>query len=194
MPTLGQLEDVEAVLGRDLTGSEFLRVDRLLEMSEREVKRWTGQHFARATTTDTLKVRNGTVRLPQRPVNAVSAVTDTNGNAIAFTWVKGDVLRTGTNVLDCFGWEPWASGLDYVVVTYDHGYDEIPADVSMVVAEMAAAALSAPADGLRQATVDDVTIVRESSGGGAIRMTVQHRITLDDYRRPASSASVTLRY
>lgn len=194
MTTLAQLEDVEAVLGRDLAGTELVRVTRLIEMSDREIRRYTGQHFERAETTDRLRISSGKLRLPQRPVHDVTAVEDVNGNPVLFTWVSGDLMQVGSNVIDSFAWEPWATELIFLDVTYDHGYDEIPADVARICAEVAAAALSAPVDGVRSATVDDVTVVRANANGGGIRLSAEHRDGLRDYMTPMSSIPVTPRF
>lgn len=193
MTTLCELEDVEAVLGRDITGAELIRVVRLIEMADREIRRYTGQHFERAETTDRLRIRSNLVRLPQRPVHDVTSVEDTAGSPVLFTWTVGDLLQVGANVIDSFAWEPWRNDLTYVDVTYDHGYDIIPADVARICAEIAASALSSPADGIRQAQVDDVSIVR-SNPGGAVRLTLEQREALSVYRTPASTITVSPRF
>lgn len=189
MTTLATLDDLEAVLGRDIAGTELVRCVRLLEMADREVRRFTGQHFERATTTDRLLINQRTVRLPQRPVHDVTAVEDVNGNPVLFTWTAGNTVQVGANVIDSFAWEPWRTDIHYVDVTYDHGYDDIPSDVARICAEIAAGGLTSPVDGVRSATVDDVTVVRASTESG-VRLTPTHRDQLLDYRGPLSSIAV----
>lgn len=126
-------QEVEARLGRTLTPDEQTRVDTLIIDASAAVRLVTGQDFDEATTTKRLKVKRRKVRLPQRPVTAVSAVIDINANPVLFTWLGDDSVQVGRNVPDDFGWNPWRTDVSVVDVTYTHGYAATPDVVVAVV-------------------------------------------------------------
>ena len=184
--------DVEDRLGRDLTAEESLRLLALLEGASAAFRIAAGgQQIAEATSTARLKVRNGKVRLPQRPVSTVSAVVDTNGNAVSFDYVMGDTVTVAVQVPDAWAWEPYRNGLQAVDVTYTHGFAEVPDDVVEVVCQMAARALGRPADqsGVTQTSLGDASQSFGPAGSaGAVGMLADERAVARAYARPASSS------
>lgn len=173
MADLATVADLEARLGRSLDAAEVIRAEALLAGASARVRSYTGQQFEQTTTTARLRVRNGRVRLPQRPVTAVTAVADVDANAINFTWHAGDSL-TG------FGRTGW------VDVTYTHGYVAIPDDVIEVVCQMALRAFGVAADagGYASESIDDYSYsVGTVAASGAVGMLDQDRAALAPYRR-----------
>lgn len=175
MTSLATLEDVEAVLGRDIAGSELLRIERLLEMASRKVRVYTGQTFD-VVENDVVALQTdfaGGVRLPQRPVTAVSSVV-VLGETVdpdTYEWTsQGTLVRT-------YGF--WSST---VTVTYSHGYETIPADVAQVVAELAAAKLTAPEGNVRSESIGSYSVSYGDSP--ATELTDDQRKLLDQYRNP----------
>lgn len=190
---LATIDDFINRLGRLPSDAEFLRAEALLEDASASVVLYTGQSFERATTTTRLRVRNGRLRLPQRPVNSVDSVADVNGNTVSFTWDGADVVCVASN-LDSFGWEPWASPINAVDVTYDHGYDEIPPGVVAVVCQIAARALGRPPDttGIQQEAIAGYSYtVGAAAAAGAAGMMTDERAVLDRYRRVGGTAWVS---
>ncbi len=153
------------------------------------VRSYTGQEFTEATTTERLRVQRGVVRLPQRPVAAVSAVEDINGNAVAYQWDGLDKLRfVGTGLENRWDLEGYSVPLEVVDVTYTHGYATIPDDIEAVVTNMT----------LRAVSIDqsNAAIQQESIGGysytmggaaaaGPLGLLLGERQVLDKYRRTA---------
>lgn len=120
----------------------------------------TGQAFT-ATTGDvvTLDTFPGDdIRLPQRPVTAVtSVVTRERGHATTTTRTlntdyehRGDRLR----------WVGFGSWPYEVTVTYDHGYETIPDDVKGATLAVAAELFDNP-EGLSRSALDDATTQHE---------------------------------
>jgi hypothetical protein len=171
MGNLATLEDVEAVLGRDLTDGEFLRVDRLLAMASKKVRTHTGQFFE-VVENDLLELVPdawGQVRLPQRPVTAVASVSvdGETMDADGYTWTaQGALSRTYG-----YWWTP-------VTVTYTHGYDTIPDDVAQVVAELVVAQFATPPGGVRSETIGGYSV---SYGGSTGELTDVHKSVLVPY-------------
>lgn len=149
LDSLASDEDVKERLGRDLTDAETTRLDALLRDASAVVRgrRVTGQDFTRSVTSVRRRILRGEVVLPQRPVNAVSAVAHPDGTPVTrFRW-------NGESTVYAFLWNPqtdfetpWRPGFDVVDVTYDHGYDEIPDIVVAVVSNMVIRALGMPPD------------------------------------------------
>lgn len=185
MADLATSADVEAFLGRSLTASESTRVDALLADASAAVRNYTGQQFDMDETTERLKVRNGRIRLSQRPVTDVASVVDMNGNDITFTWYVGSVIDLADAPPDSWSFEPYKNGLTVVDVTYTHGYAAVPDDIVAVVRSIVAKALSVAPEyaGITQQTVGDVSVSYGSfAAAGGVGMLNDHRVILDRYR------------
>jgi hypothetical protein len=152
------------------------------------VRSYTGQQFT-STEDETIRLRvvNGVVRLPQRPVTAVASVEDVDGNAVEHTWHGGDRLELTVGVPDSWAFEVRRHGLEYVDVTYSHG-GEVPEDVLAVVCQIASRAIGQPADQTGYAS-ENIGIYGYTIGGaaaaGPLGTLTGERAVLDRYRRSA---------
>jgi hypothetical protein len=190
MAALATVSQLQARLSTDI--ADVNRANQLLADASAAVRSYTGQQFTQATTTDRFKVKRGKVKLPQRPVTAVTAVEDINGNTLLFEWLGSDRVRVQPN-LDTFSFVPWQNGVEYVDVTYTHGYATVPDDIVMVVCQIAGRAYGTSAD--QSATSSEsIGSYSYSTGGaaasGAAGMLAGERAILDRYRRMASSTSL----
>lgn len=145
MDPLASITDLAARLP-DGTISDEARATTLLADASGAVRRYTGQTFTEETTTDRLKVHKNKVRLPQRPVTAVTSVKDINGTTIVYTRVR-EVLHLDTVVPDTWAWEPRRTALGYVDVNYTHGHPdgELPDDLIGFVCQIVGRAYGTPA-------------------------------------------------
>jgi hypothetical protein len=157
------------------------RVDAALTDASATVRSYTGQHFTRAVTTDTLASHCcAQVRLPQRPVQEVLDV------------LVGDVVATwrfnGTDRVDI----TWPrAGAWYAAVTYDHGYDEIPDDIVAVVCNVAARSLASPPEraGMTQQSITNYSESFGSVGAsGPVGLFADEQAILSRYRRSGGMA------
>lgn len=190
MASLATLQQLESRMSTALSDRE--RAVELLIDASATVRSYTGQHITQATSTDRLKVKRGMVRLPQAPVTAVSAVVDTNGNAVLFEWLQGNRVQIQSN-LDTFSFVPWQNGLRYVDVTYTHGYATVPGDIVAVVCQIAGRAYGTSPDAAA-ASSESIGSYSYSTGGaaasGAAGMLAPERAILDRYRRSVASTSL----
>lgn len=135
LPPLASAADLEA-LGIDT--SDMSRVDSLLVSVSAEVREAAGVPISRTTSTVTV---GGTcdvfLDLPGRPVRAVSSVEVDGSSVDDWRLVDGRLWRR------C----GWAGTHAPVTVTYDHGFDEVPADIVRLVCMFVAAGLHAAEDG-----------------------------------------------
>lgn len=122
--------DVVARLGRTLTSSEAAKIAALIKDASASIRNYTHQTISQVTG-DVVRVpvRNGKLRLPQRPVTAVSNVSNTAVSPLYYQWIGDDTISVGPTGINAFGWEPYRIGLMTVQVTYDHGYVPIPDDI-----------------------------------------------------------------
>lgn len=145
---------------------------------------------AEGTATEVLRVRDGWVRLSNRPVTSITTVKAMNddgnpGASIAgWTW-------DGLDRLDVSGWADIIinraealldDDVDTVEVVYDYGHTTVPADVKAVAIELAGAYYNNPA-GLRQETVGGYSVTY--AGGNdmfGLALTKGQRDILDRYR------------
>jgi hypothetical protein len=165
--------DVAARLGRDLTQAELLRLPALLQDASAKVRNYTGRTFTQAETTVRLRVNNGRVKLPQRPVVSITSVKMLNRDGTVGTtlagWFWDGLAEIATASPSQIANGPWFPNDRYriVEVTYTHGYSTVPADVLAVVCSIATRALGRkPEDaGLTSATRSTSTASKPASPG-----------------------------
>ena len=184
MADLATVADLEARLGRSLDATETARAEALLAGASARVRSYTGQEFEQSTSTDRVRVRDGRVRLPQRPVTAVTAIADTDGNDVDFTWYAGELVDVGwSSRIDRIGYRYSTRWLD---VTYTHGYATIPDDVVEVVCQMVLRAFGVDpeASGLSQESIGSYSYsVGAVAASGSVGLLGDERGALDVYRR-----------
>ena len=154
MAALATVEDLEARLGRDLTDAEQDRAQALLDDASAMIRAYTGQTFEQVTDdVVVLRVQGGIVRLPQRPVTAVTSVIAIGGagapdvTVIDWVWDGIDQIRIGEGSFIINLPEIWWDDDGYpgtFRITYNHGDETVPADVIAVVCGMVLRALTAP--------------------------------------------------
>jgi hypothetical protein len=192
MDPLATTADLEDRLGRSLTPAEAARADTLLVDASASVRTFTHQQLSQDTSTVRLRVRRGKVRLPQRPVTAVTTVADVNGNQMTFTWVGDETVVVQTN-LDPFSFEPWRNGIAVVDVTYTHGYAMLPDTIIGVVCSVVLRALGRrPEDsGITSETVAGYSYTLGSAAAaGGFGLLPDERDALIGYRPVGGFAQV----
>lgn len=157
LPSLADLEDVEARLGRDLRPDESRRADAMLRDASVVVRNYTRRDFTLGATTARYRPRGRKVTLPNRPivkVNSVKAVYSYGLNEIItvlpfWSWVAGAEIILGDLSLiingPCYCWDDsnvWAE------VDYEHGYAEVPCEIASVVANLVVRNLTVPGGGM----------------------------------------------
>src|SRR5436189_3923873 len=144
MASLATLDDLEARIG---TLTDPARAQAILDDVSARVRAYTGQDFTLTEDHEVrLKVRAGTVRLPQRPVVDVSAVASTTGASVVHLWDSGQIVALAGygSALHSFEVEPFTTREPFVDVTYSHGYETVPADIVAVVCQVAGRAYGRP--------------------------------------------------
>ena len=162
MDPLATIADLEDRYG-DIPTDDYAQAQSALVDASATVRTFTGQTLSPATSTHTVKVKNGYAVLPQRPVLTVSSVTAV-GNAVGYT-VSGDRLNVASQVPNVFSWEPYRSGLTEVTVTYEHGFDPMDETITSIVCQLALRSLTADVE---DSTITDEKLGSYSVGRGAI--------------------------
>jgi hypothetical protein len=190
---LAQQADVEANLGRELTSTEIDRVVALLGNASRLIRGYCRQDFASATTTDLLRITAGRVRLPQRPVTAVTSVKLVGFDGVQrwtvpFIWdgideitMMGDLLVI--NLPEILH-DVYATTAE---VTYTHGYTTVPDDIVELTALMVARVFQSPASaGVNYQTAGPFSVrIADGYGSGQVVLTQDDKDYLSErgYRR-----------
>lgn len=186
MADLATVADVEGALGRNLTEVEAARISHLLRTASATIRNHTGQLFTKVENdVRTFKVKRGKVRLPQRPVIAVTSVKDSNDNTLLFQFDGDDTLKTSTN-LDPFSYVPWVNGIQAVTVTYSHGYEAIPDEIIGVMCSVVMRSLGRePVDaGITSETIAGYSYqVGAVGAAGAVGLLDSERKVLDTFKR-----------
>lgn len=171
---LATVADLEGRLGRVLDAADTIRAELLLGDASAAVRAYTGQQFTAATTTARYPVRGNMVRLPQRPVTAVTAVANTDGAAVSFEWFYGHTVTLTAG--------PWTGWVD---VTYTHGYAEIPGEIIGLVCNLVARALGTLPDetGYQSESIGTYSYsVGPAAAAGPFGYLNDERAVLDRYR------------
>ncbi|MFK8844681.1 hypothetical protein [Streptomyces sp. Ac-502] len=130
----------------------------------------------------------GVVTLPQRPVEEVATVV-VNGTATSNWWLDGSDL-----LVRAWTWDhpPAAHQPPRVTVTYTHGWDPVPGDVTAIAMQAANRVMVNPSQ-LRSETVggEAVTYLIPTTGEalGVLLSRTEMRV-LDRYRRTAGTVRV----
>lgn len=196
MAALATTDDVEDRLGRVLTDDEIVRVDSLLTDVSAMFRAYTGQQFTLAETTERLRVRNGEIRLPQRPVIDVTAVANVDAAPVEYTWDSGEVVTLSAGTwLSPWLVEPFRTGNVYVDVTYEHGYETVPEDIVALACQVVARSLGRTPDttGVTQESIAGYSYsVGSAAAAGPAGLLPAEREVLDRYRRPLNNIRVGL--
>ena len=180
---LATLADVEAVLGRTVTDAdERALVARLLREASAAMRTLLGQPVTRTTGALAELDSNGAevVLLRDRgePAYPVLAVTQVVADGVtldpgSYEWSRSGALRRAGG---------WPVGYRTVQVTFDYGYDPVPDDVVLAVAEAVAARVDLGESGLAStASVDDVlALVPEAQLGQPVDAVASRAITEAD--------------
>jgi len=185
---LATSDDVVERLGRALTTVEDARIDAVLRDVSAAVRSYTHQTFTEDTTTDLLPIRNGAVRLMQKPVTAVIAVEDGLGNALPYTWLDGDdrITLSSSGYLNEFEINVLPnSRVAKAAVTSTHGYDTTPDDVLGLVCHLAMRALGTPSTdaGKTSETITNYSYtIGSAAGSGPFGLLAEEKRLLDSYR------------
>ena len=203
MTALATTEDLQSRLGRDLTDAEQARAEALLGDASAMIRAYTGQTFDKVTgDVATLRVQSGTVRLPQRPVTAVTSVVAIGGAGmpdvavIDYVFDGIDQIRIGEGTfiinLPAIWWDDDGYPGTFRV-TYDHGYDAVPADVVAIACGMTLRTLTAPTaqGGVTSETIGSYSYRLEAADTGlAVSMSKDDRTALARYRRTEAMIKV----
>lgn len=208
-------QDLAALLGRDLTDTEQARAAALLRAASAKIRAYTRQDFDHIDDDQiVLRPVGSHLRLPQRPVTAVTQIVALGGAGLAdFTLPSGSWQWDGVDLVELWPLEPdvWINlpfdwpertgyGPDTYRVTYSHGYAVTPDDVVDVCCQMVLRTLTAPttADGLVQETIGQYSYQYgqgpgAQSPGAGVKMTEDDRRALKRYTRPASTVALRVR-
>ncbi|WP_049566871.1 hypothetical protein [Streptomyces sp. SBT349] len=207
MDPLATVEDLEARLGRELTPEEAARADALLADASALLRAYTGQDFT-LTVGDEIVLRpvGVTIRLPQRPVQAVTTVVALGGSEVmpdialpAGSWTWDGIDKVDIWPLDSSWYlslpEVWTDGwgaVDTYRITYDHGYAVAPPDVLAVVCAMVLRTLLSPSmtPGMVSERIGAYNYQLQQgagSAGASVSMTQPDRDALKRYRKTATT-------
>lgn len=210
MVNLATTSDLEDRLGRSLTADEALRAPALLADASALVRAFARRHFSEVVDDEIVLRPVGTLlRLPQRPVTAVSQVVALGGGVVPdLTMPRGIWTWDGVDKVDVWppdtGWllnlpERWSDSgwpVDTYRVTYSHGDATVPPDVVAVVCAMANRVLLSPSmvEGLVSERIGQYNYqLQQGSGaaGTAVRLSQADRDVLARYRRSTTTIQVT---
>lgn len=206
LPPLATIDDLESRIG-SLSDAQSLRAPALLADASALVRGFTRQDFTLVENDEVVLRPIGTfVRLPQRPILAVSDVRAIGRDgqpadaSIGFTWDGADKVRVTGHGIPWLGdpfW-PWDTPPRSFHVTYTHGYENVPPDVKAVVANMALRVLTAPTltEGLVSERIGQYNYqMQQGTGsvGAAVRLTRidKEALTAAGYKRTAGTVQVT---
>jgi hypothetical protein len=210
LPPLATTDDIVARLGRSLTDSEALKVEANLRDSSIQVRKYCNRvALTRVTETITVYINDRELQLPGLPIHGVTSVVAKGDPAtglpdLPITWYRFDGIDK-VFIDPELGWvinlpEVWIEcSFLYTTfdVTIDHGFDDVPDDVLMVVANAALGAMTAPngaAAGLIGESIGPYAWHADKGGAGiGASLSKASLATLSDYRNKQGTVSVRFR-
>lgn len=180
MTDLIELPELEDRLGSPVT--DPARAAALIADVSAVIEAYTGRVFTTTESTTALPVRCGTVTLPHGPVSAVDAVVDADDVAVEFEWETG---RTFTIEGDYTA----------VTVTYTHGWDDVPAAIKAVAAQMVGRSLGTTSamSGVTQTSLGSYSeTIGSAAGAGPLGILPDERAILDIYKGAPRGRSIRL--
>lgn len=205
---LATVDDIETRLGRSVS-ADFGRVEALIEDASAAVRLYTGRTFTSTSLTSRLHARGGLIRIPERPVTAVTTVkTLVNGAAtinVPFWWdgLNAVHVRWGPNQSNWGDDTGDASGLGYrwdsagglhtarqpvFELVYTAGAADVPPAVLAVVCGVVLRAYGRNPDegGIQQESIQGYSYTVGSAGAaGPVGLLPAEQAILDRYRQPA---------
>ena len=180
---LATIADVEARLGRPLTPSELSKANAWLEDASALFTQRAMQQFIPGESKVRLFPRDGVVRLVQRPVIEIVSVKDLDGVEIDFTFDGHQSLY------DLGAYSP-------VIVEYEHGSENVPADVVACVAGMVVRTLQIAPDAASGVTQQAVGPFSQSYAawavGGQVMLSPAEEKVASEYREKTFRSASTL--
>jgi hypothetical protein len=104
-----------------------------------------------------------------------------------FTWHHGDVVVLGSTLR--FDDEPLRNATEFVDVTYDHGFDELPHDLIGIVCQIAGRVIGTSVEdtGKQSETIASYSYsLGAAAAAGAVGLLPAEREALSTFRRPGA--------
>lgn len=179
MSALATTDELEQHLQQSL-GEYRESAVALLDQVSDLARAYIGQTLTRATSTVTLRGTSDTdLRLPERPVVSVSAVT-LDGTTVS----TSEYRLLGDTLVRSYG---WGHRNLPVAVTYVHGWltDEVPADLKNVILRATGRAFKNPVGVLAEMLPGGYSATFDTQGniGGPRILTGDEQMVLNRYRR-----------
>ena len=179
-PNLAEMEDVDAILGHNVSGEDAARLPAILTKLSALFRAESGQLFTPGASVVRRKVNGNEIWLPQYPATKVNAVTTLSGHPVRFTHV-GQWIHLHDHY----------DSSTLLVVDYEHGSTQVPPLVSATIADAARQILA-----IDPAAVSGRTQEQETTGpfaastsyatwaqGGATRLSPEDRAIARSFRR-----------
>ena len=186
---------MSALLGETV---DEARCEALLEQASAQFRLMALQDFDIRETSLVVRAHGSVVMLPKLPVVSVESVqvvnTDGTPGAVIAGWSFDGISRISVVGLSGLAFNlahPEVAWTNYVV-TWTHGFAEVPADVRWSVAQMVARSLSSPAPaGITQESIGGYQYsLGAYTASGAASMTREEQAVASRYRPRQSSVAV----
>jgi hypothetical protein len=180
---LATIADVEARLGRALTAAELPKATAWLKDASALFVQRATQQFEMGESRVRLFPRDGVVRLVQRPVISIVSVKDIDGVEIDYTFDGHQ------SIYDLGSYSP-------VIVEYEHGSEDIPADVVAAVAGVVVRTMQIAPDAVSGVTQQSVGPFSQSYAtwavGGQVMLSPAEEKIANAYREKTFRSASTL--
>jgi hypothetical protein len=180
---LATIADVEARLGRALTPAELSKATAWLQDASALFVQRATQQFEMGESRVRLFPRDGVVRLVQRPVISIVSVKDIDGVEIDYTFDGHQ------SIYDLGSYSP-------VIVEYEHGSEDIPADVVAAVAGVVVRTIQIAPDAVSGVTQQSVGPFAQSYAtwavGGQVMLSPAEEKIANAYREKTFRSASTL--
>lgn len=204
---LATVNDLETLLGRQLTEAEDARAPGLLNAASVKIRAYTRRVFS-VVADDSIVLRpvGGVLRLPQKPVSVVTSVDAISGlpgvAPLALVgWVFDGIDKVSVRGYDRRVWVSfpewfWEPGPDTYRVVYSHGYEAVPDAVNAVCVDMVLRSLTSPSlvGGMVAEHVGQYGYQLQQGSGAAgfgVSLSADNKADLAPFRTSATTVQLT---
>lgn len=186
MTDLGTVQGFAERRGVDFDPTD-LRAIRAIQDASAFIRAYTRRQIT--TVTDETVTLNGSGRdrlvLPEFPVVSVTEVKTLDDDGVETVLETTDYRVDASGILGRIDGWVWPSGIANVVVTYDHGYDTVPADIAAACYELAATNYQSTGGGtVTQESIGSYSVTYDAATVAGAELPELVKAILDNYRMP----------
>ncbi len=190
---LATIQDLIDITGQSYTDDQVWQLTTLLNIASRQIQKETGQKIERMSHVWLPRYQRK-LKVPEFPNPVITSVKDVTGNSLNYFFDGYEYIWITNPALISFDFTPYLFALEYrLEVTYEAGYEIIPADIKAICCQMVLRAYGADPtkSGMTQESITNYSYQQgQAAAAGAIGMLPIEKDALSGYKRVRGPVSM----